>query len=72
MSTANKVPRTHKRWFRGISAGNIDHLRGSLKLFDSFKVRPLVGKVFDFVDANEAFRTHEKQNFVGKVMIKGE
>ncbi|KAH7107331.1 NAD(P)-binding protein [Auriculariales sp. MPI-PUGE-AT-0066] len=55
---------------RGISAGDISHLRASFQLFDAAKIKPIVSKVFEFAQAKEAFKTHAQQDFVGKVVIK--
>lgn len=56
--------------FRGVLIGSRKHIETTCKLFEATGVHPVVDKVFPFVQAKEAYRHLETQNFVGKVVIK--
>ncbi|EJD42363.1 alcohol dehydrogenase [Auricularia subglabra TFB-10046 SS5] len=55
---------------RGVAMGGIDFLRDFVRFTDDKKLRPLAGRVFAFEDAKKAFECMEKQDFVGKVILK--
>ncbi|EJD42370.1 NAD(P)-binding protein [Auricularia subglabra TFB-10046 SS5] len=62
-------------WFkaalvRGITVGSLDLLRRFVRLVDVHQMRPVVGRVFEFADTKEAFACLEKQDFVGKIVVR--
>lgn len=55
---------------RGITLGDVILFKEFVRLVDVNRIKPVVGKVFEFKDAKEAYACLEKQNFVGKVVIR--
>ncbi|KZW01844.1 alcohol dehydrogenase zinc-binding domain-containing protein [Exidia glandulosa HHB12029] len=55
---------------RGITVVDITLFKQLLRLVEFHKIKPVVGKVFQFEEAKDAFACLEKQDFVGKVVIR--
>jgi len=54
---------------RAIPVGERWHHVELHRLLELHNIKPLVGKTFKFGQAQEAFQTLEKQNFVGKIVV---
>ncbi|GJE89034.1 NAD(P)-dependent alcohol dehydrogenase [Phanerochaete sordida] len=55
---------------RGILIGSRVQFEDMLHLFSAREIHPVVDKVFDFEQAQEAYKLLESQKFIGKVVIK--
>ncbi|EJD34646.1 NAD(P)-binding protein [Auricularia subglabra TFB-10046 SS5] len=55
---------------RGITVGSLDMLRNFIRLVEVHKLKPVVGRVFGFEDVKKAYECLEKQDFVGKIVVK--
>jgi NADPH:quinone reductase-like Zn-dependent oxidoreductase len=54
---------------QGISVGSREMFEEMNRAIDINKIKPVIGKIFSFEDALEAFRHHASGAFVGKVVI---
>lgn len=45
-------------------------IESMLQFMDKHKIDPYIGQEFAFHEAEKAFESYEKQNFVGKVAIR--
>jgi NADPH:quinone reductase-like Zn-dependent oxidoreductase len=55
---------------RGIFAFKKEHSLAHVKLFEEHKLHPVIGKVFEWEDAVDAFRVSMEKSVMGKVVIK--
>lgn len=55
---------------RGVTVGDVVMFRELLRLLELHKIKPKVGKVFEFDKTKQAFACLEKQDFIGKVVIQ--
>lgn len=55
---------------RGITVGSLDMLRDFIRLVDMHKLKPVVGRVFALDEVKKAYECLEKQDFVGKIVVK--
>jgi len=55
---------------RGIFGFRKEHLEAAVELFETNKLRPMIGKAFSWENAVEAFRVSMGHSIVGKVVIR--
>ncbi|EJD42367.1 NAD(P)-binding protein [Auricularia subglabra TFB-10046 SS5] len=55
---------------RGIRVGTLDMMRDFMQLVETHRLKPVVGHIFGFSEVKEAFECLEKQEFVGKIVVK--
>ncbi|KAH7107348.1 NAD(P)-binding protein [Auriculariales sp. MPI-PUGE-AT-0066] len=55
---------------RGITVGTRKQLESLLHLFNLRSIKPVVGKIFQLSELKEALKTLERQDFIGKVVVK--
>lgn len=55
---------------RGITVGSLDMLRDFIRLVEMHKLKPVVGRVFALDEVKKAYECLEKQDFVGKIVVK--
>ena len=54
----------------GIHVGNRDMFESMNKAIEAGRVQPVVGKVFPFAEALQAYRCHAAGDFFSKVVIQ--
>ncbi|KAH7107342.1 NAD(P)-binding protein [Auriculariales sp. MPI-PUGE-AT-0066] len=55
---------------RAIAVGTRQHLIATLRIFDLHNIKPVIARVFQLGEAKEALNLLDKQDFIGKIVIK--
>lgn len=55
---------------RGILGASVAMARQTVALVEKHDIHPLIGKVFDWEDAPQAFEAVHTQKYVGKIVVK--